>query len=758
MPVQDAADQSLRRGQGPSRLTREAGSPGDLTFLLRCVRRHRRLVTAAALVGLGLGLFAQLTLSKRYVAVTQMMLDYRRLVNVSPQEAVFNFRLSDAALDSQTEILMSDGVLGRAVDALNLAQDPEFIGGDGPLSRALVSAGLIGDAAGRPLGERRQNAVLALRKALKVERLGLSYVIEITASAKTPEKAVKLADGMTDAYIADQMDARRSVASGALDWFETRLRDLQADVTQAQHDAIEYRLANQIMLSDGKFIDEQQVQDLSSRLIAAQERRFIAQARLTRANAIVDGQRNLDGVLSGSLGEEMRDPVIVALLTGYHDVSRRMQQNLGLYGPTHGAVLKDQVEMRSLQDNIVSQFKQIAAGARSDAEIAGGDEESVRAMLKQAAAQAAQGQRARVELTLLQGAADSMTALRDNFVLQYSMSTQQQTFPITETRVTSRASLPFEPAWPTPRKTLVGGLALGLIAGFSLAVGSEALSRRLRKRSDLEAVTGRRCLGYLPVSAALSALGGSRAVLDARTGPDAFAVERLRATLLDLDRQGGRPSGLVLGVVGAKAGEGATTAAAAIAVTAVAAGRRVLLIDADLRNASSSARFAPLAREGLAEALADPRTVPAPVPCGGGERLACLPAGGRSGAPEAILDADAFARLIDRLRPDFDLIMVDCPPLAPSVAARSIADALDAYLLVVRWNATTKDIVTDCLDANPEVGAKLLGAVFNRILLRHADMIDDAALTHANASLRARRAGPFRRASPGRWAANLFQL
>ena len=159
----------------------------------------------------------------------------------------------------------------------------------------------------------------------------------------------------------------------------------------------------------------------------------------------------------------------------------------------------------------------------------------------------------------------------------------------------------------------------------------------------------------------------------------------------------------------------------------------------------------------LAEALADPRTVPAPVPCGG-ERLACLPAGGRSGAPEAILDADAFARLIDRLRPDFDLILVDCPPLAPSVAARSIADALDAYLLVVRWNATTKDIVTDCLDANPEVGAKLLGAVFNRILLRHADMIDDAALTHANASLRARRAGPFRRASPGRWAANLFQL
>ncbi len=481
MPIVDAVDHSPRRGPSPLRSTREAGSPGDLTFLMKCVRQRRRLVAGAALAGLGLGLVAQLTLPRRYVATAQMMLDYRRLVNVSPQEAVFNFRLSDAALDSQTEILMSDGVLGRAVDALDLAKDPAFIGGDGPLSRALISAGLAGDPAGQPPQERRQEAVLTLRKSLKVERLGLSYVIQITASAKTPEKAVKLADGVTDAYIADQMDARRSVASGALDWFETRLRELQADVTKAQHDAIAYRLANQIMLSDGKYIDEQQVQDLSSRLIASQERRFLAQARLTRADAIVAGQRGLDGVLPGSLGDEMRDPVIVALLNSYHDVSRRMQQNLALYGPAHEAVLKDQAEMRSLQDNILSQFRQIAAGARSDAEIAVSDEAAVGAMLAQAAAQAAQGQKARVELTLLQGAADSMTALRDNFVMQYSMSTQQQTFPITETRVTSRAGLPFEPAWPTPRKTLVGGLALGLIAGFCLAIGGEALSRRLRK-------------------------------------------------------------------------------------------------------------------------------------------------------------------------------------------------------------------------------------------------------------------------------------
>ena len=744
----------------PVRLTRAAASPGDITFLMRCLRQRRRLVALAAVIGLGLGVAAQVALPRHYAATEQLILDYRRLVNVSPQEAVFNFRLSDAAMDSQTEILTSDGILGRTVDTLDLATDPEFIGGDGLLTRLLVSAGLVTAPASLPLSDRRQDAILALRKAVKVERLGLSYVIAITAAAKGAEKTARIADGVTDAYIADQMDARREVAGSALDWFETRLRELQANVTEAEHKAIEYRIANQIMLSGGKFVDEQQVQDLSSRLVAAQERRSLAQARLTRASAIIDGQRSLDGLLPGSLGDELRDPVIVGLLNDYHNVSRRVQQNMTLYGPTHEAVVKGQAEVRSLQDNLVSQFKQIAAGAKSDTEIATSDEVTVGDMLQQAAARAAQAQKGRVELTLLQGAADSMTALRDNFVMQYSMSTQQQTFPITETRVTSRASVPATPSWPTPRKTLVGGLALGLIVGFAWAVGDEALSRRLRKRADLEATTGHKCLGYLPFCAALAGLGRDQPLFGSCTREEAFAAERLRATLLDIERGSGRASGVVVGVVGTRGADGATTTAAALAAAAQAAGRHVLLVDADLLTASLSRRYAPSASRGLIAALADPLVKPVIEDVSDDDgHIACLAAGSevKDDLRRADLNPAGFARLIDRLRPQFDLILVDLPPLASSTVARMIADALSGYLLVLRWNVTTKDTVIGCLDANPEVEAKLLGSVFNRMSLARADMIDDAALIDASTAS-AGSGAPRRRSAALRWATNPFLL
>lgn len=714
----------------PPRLTRGAASPGDIAFLLQTIRRHRWLVAGAALVGLALGIVAQLTLPRRFAATEQLILDYRRLVSVSPQEAVLNFRLSDAALDSQTEILMSDGILGATVDRLTLTDDPEFIGGTGSLKRVLVAAHLAADPAGWPVAEKRQAAILALRKSLKVERIGLSYVIEITASAGTPAKAVSIADGLTDAYIADQLAARRTVANGALSWFETRLRDLQADVTDAQHRAIEYRLGNQIMLADGKFIDEQQVQDLSTRLIASQERRFLAEARLARADAIAKGRRSLEGVLPGSLGDEIRDPVIVGLLNSYHDVSRRMQQNLALYGPAHEAVVKDQTEMRSLQDNVVSQFRQIAEGARSDAAIAAAEQVQLGDMLKQAADRAAQAQKARVELTLLQGAADSMTALRDTFVLQYSMSTQQQTFPITETRVTSRASLPFQPTSPVPRKTVGGGLALGLLAGFALAVGDEALSRRLRKRADLEAVTGRRCLGCLPSCPALAALVPGRPWPADLRGADAFAGEMLRAMLFDVEAQAGA-SGLVVGLVGTAAGAGTTTAAAGLAAVAAAAGRRVLLVDADPRPGAARA----------------PAPSAGPDPAGAGQ-VRTLAAGRPSG--DAARDLPG---LLDRLRSSYDLIAVDLPPLAQTVDARLLAEALDGYVLVVGWNRTGKDSVVDGLDASPEVEAKLLGAAFSRLSLNRVDLVDDAALTDAARALtRPRGAAP--RRMPAGWAAS----
>ncbi len=724
-------DASHNGSRAVVRQTRDEASPGDVAFLLRTVRHHKRTMAVAAFIGLGLGFAAQITLSKRFAATEQLVLDYSRLVNVNPQEAVLNFRLSDAALDSQTEILTSDGILGRTVDALKLADDPDFNGASGLLTRMLVATHLVADPAAAPVAERREDAILVLRKAIKAERLGLSYVIEITASAKTAAQAVAIANGLTDAYIADQLDARRAVANGALDWFETRLHELQANVTEAQHKAIEYRLQHQIMLADGRFIDEQQVQDLSSRLVASQERRFLAEARLSRADAIVDGKRSLDGVLPGSLGDEIHDPVIVGLLNNYHDVSRRMQQNLALYGPTHEAVVKDQTEMRSLQDNILSQFKQIAEGARSDADIAASEQTLLTDMLKQAADRAAQAQTARVELTLLQGAADSTTALRDTFVLQYSMSTQQQTFPITETRVTSRAILPFHPVWPTPRKTLLGGLAIGLIAGFAYAVGDETLSRRLRKRSDLEAATGRRCLGYLPFSPALGALGRDRPVLADADGENAFASDALRAMLLDIGTQSAKASGFAVGLVGTAAGDGATTAAAAAASTAAAAGRRVLLVDADPRRGSLSTRYAP-----APDAAADPAIPPLvwQGTGGGSIRYAALgaPAGPRGPGTTGVA---ALAGLVDRLRPAFDLIVVDCPPLTAGVDARAMAEVLDGYILTVRWNGTMADAVIDCLDANPEVDAKLLGSLFSRISLNRIDMLDDAALSGTSRTL-----------------------
>lgn len=285
---------------------RDSQSPGDVTFLVKVAHSYRLSIASFAVLGVGVGVLLQLLLPPVYLSASQVLIDFSRLANVNPTEAMFNYRLSDAAIDSQTTIMSSDNVLGRAVDALDLTKDPEFAGEAHIWTPVLVFLGVAPDPNGRTREEVKIDTIAALRKAVKAERLGLSYVIEISAYSYGREKSVKIANAVAAAFVADQFDARKEVATGAADWFQGRVKQLQDLVAEAQGAAVQFRLNNQIMLADGKYIDEQEVQDLSLRMINSQERRTMAEARFDRVEAMLKSENVFGGALSGGLDDEIK--------------------------------------------------------------------------------------------------------------------------------------------------------------------------------------------------------------------------------------------------------------------------------------------------------------------------------------------------------------------------------------------------------------------------------------------------------------------
>jgi succinoglycan biosynthesis transport protein ExoP len=766
---------------------RMVADPGDITFLFGVLRRNWRLIMTIGAAGAVLGVAYYVAATPLYSASSRILIDFRRLSPVGENEQLINFRVNDSAVDSQTTIIESEGLIRGVVAQLGLQNDPELVGTSRWWKVILGLLGLVRDPSSMTDAERTQTAVETFSKRLKAQRVGVSYVLEATFRSQDAAKAVRIVDEVAAAYIRDQLSAKQDVATGANDWFSKRIQALNDQVTQAQNAAVEYRKSNQVMLASGKFLDEQQVVDIGGRLTAARNDRAQAESKLARIQQVLG-----EGKLDGGVGDEFQNLVIVALRKKYFDLSRSAAENAGRYGENHEAVIRMRNGMKETENAIASEFGRIAQGYRSDAEIAKSREESLMREMETLVGRSADAQKVRVEMMQLDSVVQNFRTIRDNFLSRYTEMAQEQSFPITEARVLNKASLPQKPYSPRASIALAGGLGIGLMLGFLTALATEIFSRRARMRDPVEAVTGAPCLAWLPdldggtkrwraaatakaerlpgdfgaiarrepAGAAMLALRNlkSRVLavfwqawvelgrrwprfappkveaarkdhLDVVTRePFGLFAEGLRGIKIEVDDRFEGRRGVVLGFISARHGEGSSVVAANFAGLVAATGQRAILLDLDLRHRSLSRRIAPRAELGLQTVYRDlSRLLKAFVLLVSGAHF--LPAVEATPRvhPSEVIAAPEMRQLTDLLRRTFDVIALDLPPAIAMMDGRAVADLVDAYVLVVEWNRTTLETLGEAMAANPQIARKLIGFAFNKVDVKEARRVGDYA-------------------------------
>jgi Mrp family chromosome partitioning ATPase len=201
----------------------------------------------------------------------------------------------------------------------------------------------------------------------------------------------------------------------------------------------------------------------------------------------------------------------------------------------------------------------------------------------------------------------------------------------------------------------------------------------------------------------------ARAPSSAAPGPLATPLAPLLAAirpLFDTKR------GVVLHIVSATAGEGASTIAGEFAMLAGTTGhRRTLLIDADRHNPQSARAFGCNTHEGLIEAQWGGRNDFGDAPVAGTTLSAACLIGDRG---PAVIDAESVRRLYDRLREQYELIVIDCPPVGTDGYASLLPEAADGVILVVQAEKTRPAVVALAKERVQQAGGQVLGAVLNR--------------------------------------------
>lgn len=708
-----------------------ADAPAEsLSTYLDILRRQYPSIIAIVCGVLALALIYLFTATPKFTATARLVIDTRK-VQLFQQPTLGDMTFDPAMTETQVEIIKSDNISLSVIKDLRLFDDPEFTGPGGGLVGAIVGgiSGLFSSDEPKTDFELNQEALERFAKQRDVKRVGLTYVMDVNFTSVDADKSARIANAVVDAYIVDQLEAKYQATRRASVWLQDRIKELRTQASAAQRAVVAFKEQNNIVDTGGRLMTDQQVAEVNSQLILARAATAEAKARLDRINDIMRQE-----IPDASVADALKNDTIIKLRGQYVDLAAKAAEWAGRYGANHLAVIRLRAQMLEIRRNISDELSRIQQAYQSDYDIARTREQSISDSLQSVVTESQSTNKAQVQLRELESSAQTYQAMYDNFLQAFMQATQQQSFPISEARLISPASRPLTKSQPKTLIVLGVAIAGGLMLGFGLALFREFSDNVFRTTTQVESRLHVNCLATLPLFKPTN----SKPPPDPRTRaemirqrliprnerplwyvvdtPFSRFAEALRSIKVAADLNGIVKENKVIGMTSSLPNEGKSTVSTNLAQLIAHAGGRVLLVDLDLRNPSLSRWLAPDAPGGVIDVISGKMSLKDAIWTDPSTGLSFLPGGATSKLlhTNEVLASAAVKNLFATLRPLFDYIIIDLPPLAPVVDVRATASLVDSYVYVIEWGRTKIDLVEHNLSRASGVYDRLLGTVLNK--------------------------------------------
>lgn len=624
--------------------------------------------------------------------------------NIAPNDA-------DQFLATQIRLVQSDAVLRPVAEKYNLLQAEQ------QLTRK------------RPdLLQRATNAPVLLRR-LRVMRPPNTYLLYISYRSTDPQLAADVANAIAQSYLEHTFDIRIKSSANLSHFMEQQLDELKAKMEKSSMALAQFERELNLINPDEK------TNILSARLLQLNQDYTNAQSDRVKKEAIWNSMKS--GSLEAAQVSGQGD-ALVLLAQKLNEAQQQFATVKTTYGPNHPEFRKASSQLKEVQAQFEATRKNVATRIEVDYKQAVNREQMLQSAVSETKAEYDRLNARSFEYQQLKQEAEADKKLYEELVTKIKEGSINAGFQNNNIRIADVARPALRPVFPNVPLNLLLAFVLSAILAIGSAMLTDTLDTTVRDPEQTSRFLGTDVIGLLP-----AVKNSTHLTISPKTTGEPTALTNLEPAVNGSGKRGYHKKGyyrtisgfeeairtlrntILLGdfdsrmrsvlITSAGPGEGKTTVSIHLAIAHAEQGKRTLLVDADLRRPSIHRRLGLSASVGLSNVLTGDANWRDTVLNSEARPSLDIIAAGPPSHRASDLVGPRIGDLLDEVAAEYDLIVIDAPPLLGFAEPLQMARVADGVLVISRAGETKRKAVSSVLNALTRVHAKIIGVVLNHV-------------------------------------------
>jgi len=696
---------------------------------LKVIRKYRALIIVFMLVTFAVVVLGTFSATPQFLGSTKVMIEKAASSNLTNR---YNYNYYDPEFyETQFQLIKSQEVAKRVVDLLSLetTYDTYMGGAEKPSSFQAVKKWFnqlkesilstfqskeVAEEKGVAAPERSRTDIIAdsISAGITVTPIKESRIVSIQFASPNPEFAALIANTTAKAYVETTLDMKMESTRRTLAWMTKKAEQERLKLDKTERKIQAYMRSNELVTLENRItVLPQKLSEISTQLVRAQNKREKIEALYRKVKRVANDPVAAESVLGmthGNTLQILRDQILKA--------EQHIRELSSKFGAKHPTMIKAKGDLDILRHKKAGEVTRLIGSIKNEFELAVSDENNLRKQLKDSKIEAQNLNEKFIQYSVYKREMETNRQLYDSLLLKMKeQSITGETQPI-NLWIVERASIPLKPFKPRIKVNLLLGLVVGLFGGIGLAFFVEYLDQSIKYPEETEQALKVPVLGLIPFYKEKEG-NIDTVMMDQPRSAIAENFRSLRTSVMLSASD--RPPRKIL-ITSAGPGAGKSTTSVNLAVAIAQSGKKVLLIDADMRKPRLHKILGLYSEQGLSSYLAglskSDTLLRTSEP-----NLAFLPAGPIPPNPSELLSSDGMKILLNRLLERVDFIICDSPPLQSVVDARILSQMFDGTVLVVKAKLTTFDMARRALKQLHDVNSTVLGVLINSLELKKND-------------------------------------